>query len=157
VVKTSDLHGNYYDVSVGQLVWRPSAYAIILKDGKILVSKQFGTYHLPGGAIEFGEMPEEAVVREVQEETGFVVSGPRLVDARSTFFTWKEGAHEWHFQSILLFYRCQFEGGKASIENMDETEKNDSEMPEWVPVGKLDKIAHGSNYDWLSIVRQALT
>jgi len=38
-----------------------------------------GQWTLPGGGIEFGEAPENAMVREVHEETGLVVSaGPIL-------------------------------------------------------------------------------
>lgn len=50
----------------------PSVAAVI-RDGEgrlLLQEKQDGTWSLPAGAIEPGESPEEAVVREVLEETG---------------------------------------------------------------------------------------
>lgn len=46
--------------------------AIIMKDGKVLMNKSSKTDFLftIGGRIQFGESSEEAVVREVMEETG---------------------------------------------------------------------------------------
>ncbi|MCZ2355396.1 MAG: NUDIX domain-containing protein [Bacteroidia bacterium] len=39
-------------------------------EGLVLVIKRFGNWDLPKGKIEIGEMPNEAAVREVREETG---------------------------------------------------------------------------------------
>ena len=53
---------------------RSRSVAIVIRDGKILMEKvhfferDFVT--LPGGGIEEGETPEEAVLRELSEETG---------------------------------------------------------------------------------------
>ena len=49
--------------------------AIIVKDGKILLTHELnsGWWVLPGGGTEEGETPEECVIREVEEETGYLV------------------------------------------------------------------------------------
>ena len=54
---------------------RPSARAVILKDGKVLLNylAKHDCYEFPGGGIEEGETPESAVQREVAEETGRIV------------------------------------------------------------------------------------
>lgn len=51
---------------------RPSARAIIIKDRKIAMvySKKYNYYKFPGGGIENGECMEDALIREVLEETG---------------------------------------------------------------------------------------
>lgn len=54
---------------------RLTARAVVVRqDGKIAVmyAEAFGLYSLPGGGVEMGETPEEALVREVAEETGCV-------------------------------------------------------------------------------------
>jgi 8-oxo-dGTP diphosphatase len=55
---------------------RVAAYAVIVRDGHILLSliapqiSPEARWTLPGGGIDFGEEPARAVVREVHEETG---------------------------------------------------------------------------------------
>jgi len=43
---------------------------ILVKDNKILVANYGGVYLLPGGSIEKNESKEEAIIRELKEETG---------------------------------------------------------------------------------------
>ncbi|MBO4400074.1 MAG: NUDIX domain-containing protein [Lachnospiraceae bacterium] len=59
----------------GRVHIRPSARAIIEKDGRFLVmhSRKYDYYKFPGGGIEAGETPEQALIREVREESGYFV------------------------------------------------------------------------------------
>lgn len=62
---------------------RKASRAIIIEDGKLLVMhrNKYGSqyYTLVGGRIADSETPEQALVREVREETGLVVTGATLV------------------------------------------------------------------------------
>lgn len=55
---------------------RVAAYAVILREGQVLLSRlapylsDTESWTLPGGGLDFGEHPRDAVVREVYEETG---------------------------------------------------------------------------------------
>lgn len=55
----------------------PAAIAIILNADKsqVLLVKRCDVpiWVLPGGGIEVGETPEEALIREIEEETGYIV------------------------------------------------------------------------------------
>lgn len=57
-------------------VQRVAAYAVIVRDGLILLSRlaprvsATELWTLPGGGIDHGESPRDAVIREVWEETG---------------------------------------------------------------------------------------
>lgn len=59
---------------------RAGAYAILPKGGKLLLTYQ-GDPHfeiqLPGGGIDPGESPLQALHREVFEETGWRIAAPR--------------------------------------------------------------------------------
>ena len=54
---------------------RAGSRAVILRDGKILLSHETvsGWWLIPGGGLEEDETPEECCIRETEEETGFIV------------------------------------------------------------------------------------
>lgn len=64
---------------------RPSAYGIILHEGKILTLK-VQNVHLPGGAIDSGETPEQTVAREALEEAGCIITDITFVGKANQFF-----------------------------------------------------------------------
>lgn len=71
-------------------ITRPGAYGVLPRDGLVLVTHQSRPspeYQLPGGGIDPGESPVQALHREVFEETGYRISAPRHI---GTFrrFTW---------------------------------------------------------------------
>lgn len=59
----------------GSVFSRPSVRGIIIKNGKIAMvhSKKYDYYKFPGGGIEADEGKEDALIREVLEETGLCV------------------------------------------------------------------------------------
>ena len=77
--------------------------AVIEKDGRYLLVDEYATGELvlnqPGGHIEAGEYPEQAVIREVREETGCDVSCGELI-----------GVYLWiHPQTRQQFLRLVFD------------------------------------------------
>ena len=73
-------------VSLRSVSERKRAAAVIVRDGRVLMvherSRRSGGgewWTLPGGGIHQGETPEQAVRREVFEETGLVVTNARYV------------------------------------------------------------------------------
>ena len=60
---------------------RDSAFAIILHARQILLVKarQKDNWQLPGGRLEAGETPHQALTREVHEETGLNAAPLRLI------------------------------------------------------------------------------
>ena len=54
---------------------RHSARSIIIRDGKVAMvhSVKYDFYKFPGGGIEQGEEPVQAMIRETREESGLVV------------------------------------------------------------------------------------
>ncbi|MEM9762638.1 MAG: NUDIX domain-containing protein [Pseudomonadota bacterium] len=86
---------------------RPGAYAIILgrgaQAGRVLCVDQEGELQLPGGGIDPGESPLQALHREVWEETGWRIEPLRRL---ATFqrFAWLPDYKYWarKVQSIYL-------------------------------------------------------
>lgn len=54
---------------------------LIIDNGKVLLLKKprHGWYAMPGGKMERNETIQEAVIREVYEETGLRISNPRIM------------------------------------------------------------------------------
>ena len=148
-VIAKDIHGNEYEVAVSDLRWRPSAYAITVRDQKVLLMPEFDGYALPGGEIELGENIEAALEREVKEETGIAVRNPRLLGAETSFFVLPGfNANGNNVQSIMLFYACDYAGGELSDEGFDEEEKNFGGFPEWIPVNVISNTKLVGTANW---------
>jgi 8-oxo-dGTP diphosphatase len=67
---------------------RPGAYAILPLKKRILVTAQIAKeldIQLPGGGIDLGESPIQALHREVMEETGWRIAYPRKLGAFKRF------------------------------------------------------------------------
>jgi len=64
-----------------------------------------GKWEFPGGKIELGEQPEEALVREIEEELGCTVSIERLVHAQNNIYS--DGMN-----ALVLFYWCKVAHGE---------------------------------------------
>jgi ADP-ribose pyrophosphatase YjhB (NUDIX family) len=81
------------------------AAAVILDEEKniFLVKSTYQRFHpwgLPGGSLEYGEHPEEAVIREVWEETGLNICIEKLLLVNS-----------WLPDRVGLYYLCRIIDG----------------------------------------------
>ncbi len=88
---------------------------VIIRDGKWLIIKRSdsddigaGTWETPGGRVDFGECPEEALVREIQEEVGLDATVDGILYA-SSFMS------NPFRQVIIIHYRCAVPQGNVSL------------------------------------------
>jgi ADP-ribose pyrophosphatase YjhB (NUDIX family) len=117
-----------------------AARAIIIKDNKILVMyrNKYGSqfYTLVGGRTDNNETPEQAVIREVKEETGMDVTRSELV--------FKEQHRG--FYSDQYIYLCQVKDDSqiAIQENSEEGLMNKLQAnihrPEWTDINSFSKL-----------------
>lgn len=118
---------------------RTAVRAIVIKDDQLLVMhrNKFGNEYetLPGGGVELGEVPEDAVSRELSEETSIIVGGKRLV--------FEEAAGDPY--GTQLVYLCEYIAGEPQLAPDSEEAfinklgKNLYE-PKWVPLSDLSKM-----------------
>ena len=98
------------------LLQRVAAYALLRDDDdRILLvragaaSNVPGMWFLPGGGVEHGEHPEDALIREVEEETGYVCLPLDLVRVHSSVTDLPGRTERVH--TIGLVYRAEIRGG----------------------------------------------
>jgi mutator protein MutT len=88
---------------------------IIVHEGRVvLVKRRFeplaGQWSIPGGAVETGETLEACLVREMAEETGFLVEVGPVVEVLDRITHDDEGKVLYHF--VLIDYLCWPVGGE---------------------------------------------
>jgi len=92
----------------------------LVKDaqGKILLQKRIdslipsadGKWELPGGRIDYGETPEQALIREFAEETGCVISVKKLLPIiQSSIWERSDGGEQ---QALVMCYEAEYLSGK---------------------------------------------
>jgi 8-oxo-dGTP pyrophosphatase MutT (NUDIX family) len=124
---------NPYGVSRARFAVVPRVLVFVTRDDALLLLQRAshkklwpGLYNPPGGHIERDETPDEAAVRELQEETGLQVQSLHL-----------RGLLMAHAQNdlpgvVVFIYHAQAAGTLHKI--------NDEGTPHWIPFAALDAI-----------------
>ncbi len=110
--------------------------ALILDDSRVLLVERgrpplVGYWSLPGGLVETGERLEDALVREVFEETGLQVTADSIATVFERIMPDESGACEYHY--VLVDFYCTVAGG-------DLRPGDDSKRAEWFEVDTLEYL-----------------
>jgi ADP-ribose pyrophosphatase YjhB (NUDIX family) len=135
---------------------RLAVYAVVRRGGDVLLTRisargaHPGAWTLPGGGLDHGEAPRDAVVREVREECGIEVVVGDLLDVHDTHFqgTAPSGRFE-DFHGVHLVFR-----GTVAAEAEPHVVETDgtTDAVAWVPVADVESGA----IRVLDVVRAAL-
>jgi 8-oxo-dGTP diphosphatase len=115
----------------------PRARAILIRDDEVALIQRDRDgrryYVFPGGGIETGETPQSAVVREVREELGLIVSVNALIASVAI-----QG-------DVHLFFTVQIVGGSFGSGDGEEITSPSSPgsgtyKPIWVPITELTSL-----------------
>ncbi|QQS39179.1 NUDIX hydrolase [Candidatus Woesebacteria bacterium] len=100
-------------------------------DGKFTREKVRGKYGLPGGKMDFGETPEETLIREVKEETGVTVKPIKIFQT----YTWTYQRNEDNIQIVATAWIAKFVKGK--LINPPEEKETTLEKARWVNIKEI--------------------
>jgi 8-oxo-dGTP diphosphatase len=118
------------DAESSSPIFRIGVYALIFDDeGRVLLGhrRDIDWWNLPGGGMEAGETVDEAICREVREETGLEVKVERLVGVYS----------KPQKQEVVLTFLCQVIGG--TLHPTEETRESRYFAPGSLPSNTLPK------------------
>lgn len=122
LIKTIEIHGanahkTFSKTCVG-------CRGIVIKNFRMLISHEVNTdyYLFPGGGLEENETLEECCVREVCEETGYIVK------TNCHFLTMNEYYEEYKY--VSHYFICDIIG--KSEQNLTASEMKRGLFPEWV-------------------------
>ena len=136
---------------------RVAAYALLTRDGDVLLTQMSsrtrieGRWTLPGGGIDHGEDPRDALRREVYEETGLRVDPGRVIDVHATHFVGAraDGVVE-NYHGIHLIFEAEIDPGSRHVEPHVVEEDGSTARAVWMPIEKAHSL------DLLSAARHAL-
>ena len=122
---------------------------MIFEDGNLLLVERAkeplkGYWSLPGGIVEAGEKLEDAIRREVLEETGLEVGSLSVFEIFERIIPDAAGKPEYHY--VLIDYLCRPAGGKLLA-------ASDVSHVAWVPEPNLReyRLTEGT----LSVIERA--
>ena len=121
--------------------FRYRAAAIIVEDGAVLFagnSREDYLYSV-GGGVHVGETSEDAVVREVYEETGIRYEVDRLAVVHENFFDGHGGEWDGLLCHEICFYYLLKPRGTQVLDSHSYTQGVREEM-HWVPIECLDQV-----------------
>lgn len=112
---------------------RDSARGIIARNGKLLLmySPKYRYYKFPGGGIEKGETPEEALQREVLEESGYRVIPETIREYGFVPRRKKDALCDGIFIQGNYYYFCDVYDDPVP-QKLDDYEQDEGFTPVWI-------------------------
>lgn len=121
---------------------RVAAYGVCIDDERILLARWLGPdgkrWILPGGGIDHGEHPHDAVIREFEEETGHHIEVERLLGIDS------ELRHETErdYHALRVLYEVRIVGGELRDEIGGSTDQ-----AKWFDLGEVPDLPRVRSLD----------
>jgi mutator protein MutT len=88
---------------------------VVVKEGRVLLARRgkeplYGRWVVPGGTVELGETLEQALVREMREETGLHVEP---VEVLTVFDRIQRDGERVVYHYVIVDYLCRWLDGEA--------------------------------------------
>lgn len=120
--------------------FRLRAAGIIIENGCVLfaTNESENYYYSIGGGVHLGETAEQAVVREILEETGIPYEVDRLAFVHENFFKRDDGMLKGLTCHEITFYFLMKPRGTQEL-NSDSYTQGFKESMHWLPIEQLEK------------------
>ena len=147
----SEYYKNLRDRIGNQLIFMPAVAGIIRnKEGKILFGRKYGelNWGLIAGAIEIGETPAQATIREGYEETGLIIEPEKIIGVyggEEHRLTYSNG-HQVEYLTIV--FECSIKAGELTPDNKEMKELkyfSEDQLPSII--NKYPKYIFNSNQE----------
>ena len=124
------------------MIYREASRAIIIKDNKIAMVKSLkeGFYKFPGGGIWENESKEDAVVREVLEETGLTLKKDSIKEYGYTLENRKSDVYENSIFSQKSFYFFADIEDYLLEQRLTEDERELEFVLEWIDLKEVHRL-----------------
>jgi nucleoside triphosphatase len=106
----------YPEPTVGALIFNQAGRLFLMKS-----HKWHDQYVVPGGHIELGETMEDALRREIMEETGLPIHDIEFVALQE--FIFDEAFHEEGRHFVFIDFTCQTDAGEDKVVLNDEAQE----------------------------------
>jgi ADP-ribose pyrophosphatase YjhB (NUDIX family) len=105
----------FIDMSTENTNWEQSVAGVVIKDNKVLLARHTygngkGMLIIPGGYVNYGETPQQALKREYMEETKIEVEPQNIIGVRFNM-------HDWY-----IVFSAKYISGKAQSDNDENSE-----------------------------------
>ncbi|MHA1239060.1 MAG: NUDIX hydrolase [Candidatus Odinarchaeia archaeon] len=115
---------------------RVAVGAVIIRNGKVLLVKRRtqpkkGAWSIPGGLVKLGETVEEALKREILEETGLRVSVEKIAGVFDYIERDESGRIRYHY--VIIDFFCNVSEGKLSP-------SSDAQEAKWISLNEIEGL-----------------
>ena len=126
---------------------RVAAYALMVRDGEVLLTRMSartrieGRWTLPGGGVDHGEDPRDALRREIYEETGLTAEPGRVLDVHATHFTGarSDGVVE-DYHGIHLIFEAELDADSRDASPHVVEADSTTGHAEWVSLERAQEL-----------------
>jgi|SRR3990167_237543 len=131
------LHGQKVNIEKSKFRIRVAGYCLVVHEDKILLvnTKSTGKWFVPGGEVSQGEKIEEAIKREVFEETGIEIEVEKFLTFREVFFYYDPLDEA--YQNYALYFRCKPK--TLHLTDKNNVADDESDKPAWIRMDSLQE------------------
>jgi 8-oxo-dGTP diphosphatase len=128
---------DYIGVGAGAIIFNKDGALFLAKRGKESRNEKH-KWEFPGGSVEFGETLENALMREVREEFGFVIEVVQLLDVVNHILPGEK--QHW----VSPTYLCRYRNGKPRIREPHKCEDIGWFTLDAIPINELTTASRKS-------------